>query len=547
MMINVLARGIGTNTGERGNQQRTNIAQEMEPRAGGRHSSTTGKAQKIAPDRASTMTAIGDLWALLPPELLRAIMEGSPSCPLHAYIQLLSLSHSTRTRIRGTLRNLSFVEPDPILPSIIRPTTDAVAALVGPCKNLSQLSIPESIDPCGDVNHQFVWVDEAFEGHAQLAVLTHFPTHSEAVIERILSHLPGLVELTVQRNLYMSTRLLAALARSCPGLQVLRCFASSKSSSDPVRLASNRLQELNISGDGPASGLALRCPALVKLAVERCRVDSLQCPRLLTVSLPVQPLEAEDTLPNLERVEPSCGAAPSVGPAWLLTGSPRLQVLSGGYVTRLDLLAKLGACGTLISLQYLYLDVKRLPNPLALRLPEQLERLDLHLESRSRHIRPMFDLQVEAPWLLDFKLSIAEEMPFDQVHVRLNCPSLLRLGLKSEIPVSLQIVDEAVEGTRRATQPLNLDVDGLEVSSLLDLLTRHGARLRVLRAQNLQMVEDWPQLMGALSGLPRLRDLELEGQGGAGLSPAGAALWHPALEVASEACSARSQPGASAI
>ncbi|KAJ4462585.1 hypothetical protein PAPYR_566 [Paratrimastix pyriformis] len=66
----------------------------------------------------------------VPSELLRAIVEAS-SCPLHAYIQMLSLSRAIRAGIQDALIELSFVASDPVL-SEITPTitTDALAALV---------------------------------------------------------------------------------------------------------------------------------------------------------------------------------------------------------------------------------------------------------------------------------------------------------------------------------------------------------------------------------------------------------------------------------
>ncbi|KAJ4462564.1 hypothetical protein PAPYR_540 [Paratrimastix pyriformis] len=186
-----------------------------------------------------TPSFANNLWGQLPPELLRAIVEASSS-PLRTYIQLLSLSHTIRSMIRGLLRQMSFQ----------RSEIDALVALVGSCKGLVKLTFPDAAEQLNfpppaqrHRDHKTTtpgsWVDEAvvtlkgrgkqpyshnkaFWGHTQLAVLENFPTSSEPDIERILSYLPGLVELTVSWRFPMSTRLLAALARFCPDLQVLR-------------------------------------------------------------------------------------------------------------------------------------------------------------------------------------------------------------------------------------------------------------------------------------------------------------------------------------
>ncbi|KAJ4462517.1 hypothetical protein PAPYR_489 [Paratrimastix pyriformis] len=185
-----------------------------------------------------------DLWERLPPELLRTIVEASTS-PERCYIQLLSLSHAIRQSIRGILRELSF-RSDLFTPTI---TADALAALVGPCKSLRKLKFPVP-DGWSDIDEatRAHWVDETFGGHTQLAVLTKFPPLSEPVVERILSHLPGLAELTASGHLAMSTRLLAALARSCPDLQVLRCSVPENAPPDFAVLAplSGTLHEFDI-------------------------------------------------------------------------------------------------------------------------------------------------------------------------------------------------------------------------------------------------------------------------------------------------------------
>ncbi|KAJ4459281.1 hypothetical protein PAPYR_4820 [Paratrimastix pyriformis] len=649
------------------------------------------------------MTQPGDdLWKRIPPELLRAVVEASPR-PLQTYIQFLCLSHTTRAGIRGTLCELTFeVASDLGLSDLIKFTTDALAALLGPCKSLRKLCFPKrwtSDDVTDDTAHDAGegWVDEAFGGHTQLAVLEQLPPLAEPAIERILGHLPGLVELTVSPLLAMNTRLLAALARSCPRLQVLRsaakpdqragpaqlaalaplsgvlkeldlrggewwdlgvaeslaafvgglsavtslrlhCYppaalepiasrltaleltglsdlpgpgfcrletlaldllghyscstplarllaanqatlcsltltlkdsdvlslvaslralphlthlhltvlgSGSRALSallpadlvdrlerlrirlvdlepeDPVRIASSHLQRLRIAlGMSHPTGLALDCPALVELDMTEapsCRLTAaLQCPRLRVLRLPAaQSLDGAAPMPDLEEADFSWGSL-VVDPAWLLAGSPRLRELIKVQLTRPDLLASLCACGSLVRLEWLYLDVTRLPNPLVLKLPGQLERLGLHILAKDERMSEGgLDLQVEAPCLLDLLLAIADPLP--AVRLRLhNCPALVRIALKSPATTMLSIqVDEAEDGEAMvpAMQPLCLNFQGsLDAASLLGLLTRHGARLRTLFAEDLLRAasEDWPRLMQALSGLPRLTRLDLE-------------------------------------
>ncbi|KAJ4456915.1 putative GTP-binding protein ypt5 [Paratrimastix pyriformis] len=596
---------------------------------------TTRKIAKIlAPETAK------DLWEHLPPELLRVIVETS-SNPLYAYVQLLSLSHVIRGSIRGTLHDLSFVEPDPALSDIIMPTTDALAALVGPCKTLSKLSFPEkplliNEHGRGIMSVDAGWADEAFEGHTQLAVIERFPSLPGPDFERILRHLPGLVELTVHSRFSMSTHLLDVLARSCSGLQVLRCSVPEVADSvhfpalaplsgvikrltiqgalDSERLAAlvgslsvvnslklsrcppaalepiaSHLTSLKLSGSlveedlpGPwlcrlealslkvptsrfsprlagllaanqatlrALTLELKTGALPSLFVSLCalphltrlgltlfghgcslsalphdlvdrlerltvRPDPIECgheylasSRLqrLCLSGPVSGLTLLEC-PSLLELNLTGVVAPAPPVLTMLTGSPPwLRVLSSVRLTQPDLLCG----GSLVRLEQIHLDVTQLPNPLVLRLPGQLQHLDLHLEREDRRVGGLepLDLQVEAPRLIDFSLATDHySLPFVRARLR-NCPSLVHLALKSNVSLSLHVDEDEGSGMMR---PWSLFVDGLEAASTLGLLVRYGAHLRKIEMRGLQAPgEDWPQLMGALSGLPRLTSLKL--------------------------------------
>ncbi|KAJ4457668.1 hypothetical protein PAPYR_6808 [Paratrimastix pyriformis] len=609
---------------------------------------------------------------------MRAIVEASPSPDL-CYILMLSISHTWRVCIRGTLRELSFGEPpDPIFAPI---TSDALAALVGPCKALNKLTFPKWWANGGDSD----WVDEAFGGHTQLAVLANIPPLVEPVAERLMSHLPGLVEFTASKDFDMSTRLLAALARSCPGLQVLRCPVSRTIPPDfaalgplsgalkeleirtgalprsareslsalvggltvvtslklpccppaaleplashltdleltnqldmkdlsgtclcrletislapyncpfpsvarllsanqaalrslslsfrltsaevptlmatlcalprlasldlvtfsplaahlpaelldrlerfalagvppPPRLASSRLRALRL---GQAPGLTLDCPALLDLDMTGT-LTALHCPRLRTLTLDSQSLlTAADLtpMPDLEVATFRKTTELMEDPAWLLLpgSSPRLRELSGVWLSRPDLLAGLCACESLVRLDELHLDVTRLPNPLILRLPGQLECLDLHIGAMPGDILQLA-LEVEAPGLVDFALGLPGP---SSVRLRLRgCPSLLGLDLHSsssasDALVSVQVMDdddEGAGGSAMTMQPRLLSFQaGLDAASLLGLLARHGSRLRDLTTIGHRMAaDDWPRLMRALSGLPRLTRLTID-------------------------------------
>ncbi|KAJ4459299.1 hypothetical protein PAPYR_4852 [Paratrimastix pyriformis] len=571
-------------------------------------------------ERVGPSGGMGDVfWERLPPELLRTIVEASP-CPLYIYLRLLSLSHAIRARIWGTLRELSFVAPDPVL-SDITPTAEALAALVGPCKSLRKLAFPERWrniydHPTAEEDVFGAWVDEAFGGHTQLAVLTEFPTLLTAPdVERILGHLPGLAMLTFSPDPDISAHILAPLARCCPGLQVLRfpdpvghrkqldiepdwerlaapvgslsaltslrmrrcppaalepiashltalallaancatlrCLtlklgpleapeapasllvASLRALTrltrlnlvvnypgcalpdllppdlvgrlerlnagfrgiDPhpvLRIASRRLERLRLHVDedlGPACWLALDCPALVELDTSY-QLVTLQCPRLRTLRAPAQSLD---------------GAAPM----------PHLGTLSHVRLTRPDLLARLCASGSLVRLKELRLDVPRLPNPLVLRLPGQLEQLDLILDDggdrRPKNEPPPppppppppLDLQVEAPGLRDLALTLMGES-MATARVRLHkCPRLVWLDLSSLGPgsVALQLGGEGDEAGAPAIQPLRLALGGALAFDAADLVISLWVRAADDR--------DWPRLMGTLSGLPRLARLAL--------------------------------------
>ncbi|KAJ4461090.1 hypothetical protein PAPYR_2535 [Paratrimastix pyriformis] len=212
-------------------------------------------AQRAAPTPATPV----DFFALLPPELIPCIVEAS-NHPLPTYVQLLRLSHAIREVVRGTPRELFFNDIIEI------PTADALAALIGPCKGLAELwfcsegsPLSPNVSGCGCTEAACAgWVDEAFSGHDQLAVLEYLPTCSECVIERILCHLPSLAYLRLGPSTPIRTHLLAAIARCCPHLQSLRIDTAFRNDADFTALAplAGSLEQFRFDSIRPPTNLA---------------------------------------------------------------------------------------------------------------------------------------------------------------------------------------------------------------------------------------------------------------------------------------------------
>ncbi|KAJ4457201.1 hypothetical protein PAPYR_7367 [Paratrimastix pyriformis] len=209
------------------------------------------------------------MFTQLPPELLGSMINHQDTTTsLRLYILLLGLSHAIRQAVRGTLRQFLLDDsewlspddtPDPELDSLPTPTADALAALVGPCKGLVKLTLP-SRDTClwgcraqGDN----AWVDEAFAGHTQLAVLRlPLATSVMPAIERILGHLPGLEDFHLtNREVFDPAALAATLVRCCPRLEALHLGVETHWAlfdPTPLRPLCGRLKRLSLS-DVPTS------------------------------------------------------------------------------------------------------------------------------------------------------------------------------------------------------------------------------------------------------------------------------------------------------
>ncbi|KAJ4457099.1 hypothetical protein PAPYR_7494 [Paratrimastix pyriformis] len=170
-----------------------------------------------------------DRWTFLPPELLSEIVESS-STPLVTYCQLISLNSTIRHRLRGTLRRIEIgldwehtpTESTTECPcDHFSPTSDALAALMQPCKNLESLQLL-ALSRCGREESVFLrWVDAAFADHPALQTLVlSTDVLPPAVAGCILDHLPHLDRLTIQGHL--DRDMLESLGRErCPQLHHL--------------------------------------------------------------------------------------------------------------------------------------------------------------------------------------------------------------------------------------------------------------------------------------------------------------------------------------
>ncbi|KAJ4455961.1 hypothetical protein PAPYR_8985 [Paratrimastix pyriformis] len=254
----------------------------------------------------------------LPAELLQHIMKTSAH-PFQTYLQLLSLSHGTRLGIRGTPRELSFDGDLTMCRDALRPTADVLAALLGPCKRLVKLSFSASgtlfrpqFYGCGRTEASSAgWVDAAFGGLDRLAVLEYLPTTCEPAIERILSRLPGLLELRLNSGIQLSAHLLSAIARCCPGLRSLRCDSIRPTElGDIAALAPllRSLQQFRIPSALPSTQLATfvgGLSAVSTLHIGRCAPGALEPlgANLSRLSLDMDGCEENLPGPGLSRLE----------------------------------------------------------------------------------------------------------------------------------------------------------------------------------------------------------------------------------------------------
>ncbi|KAJ4462531.1 putative Dual specificity tyrosine-phosphorylation-regulated kinase 4 [Paratrimastix pyriformis] len=394
----------------------------------------------------STLTpvALGDLFAILPRDLLPGIVAASDH-PVIPYVQLLSLSHGIRSIFRGTPREL-FFDLDEVEP----PTADVLAALIGPCKGLLKLSF-RSVDigpdnppdratyGCCTEAACAGWVDEAFGGHDRLAVLEYLPTFDEPVVERILHHLPGLVELHLGTEIHLSASLLASIVHSCPRLQSLR------------RQCADGCDELDLKALAPLADLrTLRAPSILDerglpASSNLTAIGRLELSVFETVVL--KPLASHLTRVRMTLLDDDDWDPENLPGAWLsrlerlamdsIPFSPRLAELldanrdtlqrlmswrlpTSRFFTRTDITALLPAG--------IYGRLERLTLPKGVVLPSgpplpiashRLKRLDLQLLGR------VAALTLDCPALVELSL------PAEVTTLALKCPRLRELDISA--------------------------------------------------------------------------------------------------------------------
>ncbi|KAJ4462583.1 hypothetical protein PAPYR_564 [Paratrimastix pyriformis] len=430
----------------------------------------------------------------LPSDLLLRIVEISDR-PLQTYIQLLSLSHIVRLNIRGIPRELSFDDdhklgfPDP------KPTADALAALIGPCKTLAKLSFRSDGSPfhpnvygCGRTEAACAgWVDEAFGGHDRLAVLEYLPTTCEPVIERILLRLPGLVALRLSKSTPISTHLLTAIARSCPRLQALRSDCDRiAAQADVTALAplAGSLQQFrfrHIPASARLDAFVSDLRAVSTLHLHRCRPAALE------------PLAAHLTRLSIDLTEPEeLEEDGSIACRYGSDDDDDEATLPGPWLARLERLS-LGGCRTFAAplvrllaanqatLRRLKLEIIKLeaPGPASMLVAlDGLPRLThLELICRGLHHRDADLTAALSPALLDrlerLTLGLHDALSYAPHPIRITSGRLICLRLQRLARV----------------ESISLDCPALAELHLPRLITSHHLRMNCPR---LRMVRDLP-------------------------------------------------------
>ncbi|KAJ4454910.1 hypothetical protein PAPYR_10257 [Paratrimastix pyriformis] len=223
---------------------------------------------------------------------------------------LIGLTQWTRTRLLGTIHEMSFEDPDLVEYHLqLIPTADALAALLGPCKGLVKLSFPNEsafTDPekapllfgCGATEAACAaWVDEAFAGHDRLTTLRLPREPFLPALGRILGHLPGLVELHIMSPSCGYDpgsaprpgvfRIMAALHRSMPpALSVLRldwpvlgqALKDLVAALAPIATTLEELHLPYVELGAEVHILLGRLPSLRRLTLESGSIGSLQQP-----------------------------------------------------------------------------------------------------------------------------------------------------------------------------------------------------------------------------------------------------------------------------
>ncbi|KAJ4461904.1 hypothetical protein PAPYR_1602 [Paratrimastix pyriformis] len=306
------------------------------------------------------------------------------------------------------------------------PTADALAALIGPCKGLAELwfcsdgsTLHPNLYGCGCTEAACAgWVDEAFGGHDQLAILEYLPSCSVCVIERILLHLPSLAYLRLGPSTPIRTHLLAAIARCCPHLQSLRIDTAFRNDADFTALAplAGSLEEFRFGSIRPSTNLApfvSSLSAVDTLHLSHCSPEALEplaC-HLTRLSLHLGAFgAAREDLPGPWFVQLERLTLEGCPPSWAALG----RILAANRAT----------------LQRLKLEIDRPPDADTGLVPflaslDALSRLTrLKLIFDGLPLPPGVDIITNLPFGLMFSLT--------GIPLTLDCPALVELHLYEE-------------------------------------------------------------------------------------------------------------------
>ncbi|KAJ4460906.1 hypothetical protein PAPYR_2748 [Paratrimastix pyriformis] len=364
---------------------------------------------------------------LLPDDLLVCIVDASPE-PLRTYLELMGASHAIRTAIRGSPRELSFInvpaiddeDEDPA------PTAEELATIVSPCKSLSKLTFPRRwrFPPRNQA-----WLEEAFA--ARLCHLTSLSIPEPellqpAAMELVLTHQPKLVELHLP---LITSSLFGALGRSCPNLQALHVRAIVGDLSQAVPLA-GRLRQLvapdfTIPKQG-ADPFAQGLTVLERLDLRGCPSGFLRpvASHLAHLALPCYPVAGLDEMGfcQLETLEVAVARQLGTGMARLLArNQSTLRSVTLWLEEEPDLGPLPDALGRLTRLASLDLRQKdAMYQPLPPELLDRLSQLAIWAWCTS-------PVDIAGPRLRTLRLNLLGLSTTDSVAVR--CPALEDLAL----------------------------------------------------------------------------------------------------------------------
>ncbi|KAJ4454907.1 hypothetical protein PAPYR_10254 [Paratrimastix pyriformis] len=199
-----------------------------------------------------------------PSELLRAIVEAS-DWALRTYAALIGLSQRTRARLLGTLREMSFENPDHTLVKLSFPNES---------ESLLQEDAPLLFGCGATAAACAAWVDEAFAGHGRLTSLRLPREPFLPALGRILGHLPGLVELHI---MYPPFGGFAASFDRAPAPDVLRITSTLRGSMPPaLRVLRLDFPVLGQALEDLVAALAPCAGTLEELDVARCELGEVQ-------------------------------------------------------------------------------------------------------------------------------------------------------------------------------------------------------------------------------------------------------------------------------